>query len=236
MYLKNFDCECVEFIQSTWDRDRCGLHQWRGKMWRFQIMTFSPSIFYLNFSSGNTELDETSFVTLQIWTLKIFENMFLGIRFIVGHTRNQYFEFWWYTQCDHFCVVFLNWWLFTQSRQDKNRQLFITSRQIGQNHESGQRQALLEKARTGDWNPEEIKRSNLMWLDCHQKLLFDHDTHCPFPQTKMGYRSVRIEAACRHWWTSMFSSLISLWSLDQNLKLSILSEEDWRWYPVDDIK
>ena len=32
MYLKNYDCECVEFIQSTWDRDRCGLHQWRGKM------------------------------------------------------------------------------------------------------------------------------------------------------------------------------------------------------------
>ena len=29
---KKFDCKCVEFIQSTWDRDRCGLHQWRGKM------------------------------------------------------------------------------------------------------------------------------------------------------------------------------------------------------------
>ena len=26
-----------------------------------------------------------------------------------------------------------------------------------------------------------------MPLDCHQKLLFDHNTHCPFPQTKMGY-------------------------------------------------
>ena len=33
----------------------------------------------------------------------------------------------------------------------------------------------------GDWNHEEIKRSNLKRLDDHQKLWFDHNPNCPFP-------------------------------------------------------
>ena len=117
--------------------------------------------------------------------------------------------FWWNTQHNHFCVVFLNWWLFTKSSLDKNKRLFITSRQIM----NPATDRLFEKAQAGDWNPEEIKRSNLMWLDAHQKLLFDHNTHCPFPQTKMGYRSVRIEA-CRHLMNSNdFPNLPKVFSL-----------------------